>query len=239
MLFAHRHLFLFGPRVFSRALGSGARRQLAQTPRRKCGPWPRSVARALGINGRENWRVTTGGHSERLEPSRPMQTHVQVKKISDGLRMSFRILQTARTDCLPTSCSCSSAPRAHAPVLVLVLSCSWSCSSALVLVLECSRARACSCLLCRKIQTSQVFIFRLFAFGSVCCCKIVRQGQFFKPQVLLCFVQALLGHSSNCSSSTSASTSKSADPQQQHQQLECVACSNPCSMFPPAQPVTM
>ena len=109
---AHRQFYLFRPRVFSRALGSGARRQLAQTPRRKCGPWPRSVARALGINGRENWRVTTGGHSERLEPSRPMQTHVQVKKMSDGLRMLFRIQLTSRAVCRATSSSCSSAPLA-------------------------------------------------------------------------------------------------------------------------------
>ena len=37
------------------------------------------------------------------------------------------------------------------------------------------------------------------------------------------------------SSSTSAATTKSADPQQHHhQQLECVACSSPCSTFPPA-----
>ena len=41
--FAHRHFFLFRPRVFSRALGSRARREPARTPRRKCGPWPRSV----------------------------------------------------------------------------------------------------------------------------------------------------------------------------------------------------
>ena len=46
---ALRHFFLFRPRVFSRALGSVARREPAGTPRRKCGPWPRSVARALGV----------------------------------------------------------------------------------------------------------------------------------------------------------------------------------------------
>ena len=43
-------------------------------------------------------------------------------------------------------------------------------------------------------------------------------------------LQALLGHSS---SSTSTSTGKSTDPQQHHLLLECVACSSPCSMFPP------
>ena len=48
-------------------------------------------------------------------------------------------------------------------------------------------------------------------------------------------IQALLGHSSI---STSTSTSESVDLQQQHQQLECVACSSPCSMFPPTQAVT-
>ena len=60
----------------------------------------------------------SGRHSEHAEPSRSMQTHIDVKKMSAGLRMSFRNCMTARTDCLPTSCSCSSA-RARARVLVL------------------------------------------------------------------------------------------------------------------------
>ena len=49
---AHRHFSLFGQQVFSRDLGSGARREPTRTPRRKCGPWPRSVARALGVQSR-------------------------------------------------------------------------------------------------------------------------------------------------------------------------------------------
>ena len=142
MLFAHRHLFLFGPRVFSRALGSGARREPAQTPRRKCEPWPRSVARALGVQSRDNWQVTTGEHFKHVQPSRPMQTRIHIKKMSDGLRMSFRILLTARTDCLPASCLCTSAR----PLMLV-------------------RARA--------SYVRQVFIFRRFAFCSVCCCKMV------------------------------------------------------------------
>ena len=131
--FAHRHFSLFRPGVFPRALGSGARKEPARTPRHKCGPWPRSVARALGVQSREKWQVTTGRHSEHVESSRPMQTTYGLKKKSDGLRMSFRILLTARTDCLPTSCSFSSA---HARARVhLVL---WSCSRARARVLSCS-----------------------------------------------------------------------------------------------------
>ena len=84
----------------------------------------------------ENWQVTTGRHSEHVEPSRPMQTHVRVEKMSDELRMSFRIPLTARTDCLPTSCSCScsSAPRSHSRVVVLVLEC--CCARARVLIFQ-------------------------------------------------------------------------------------------------------
>ena len=122
-------IFSLSAAVFPRALGSVGRREPARTPRHKCGPWPRSVARALRVQSREIWQVTTGMHSEPIEPSRPMRTHVQIKQMSNRLRMSFRILLTACTDCLPTSCLCLSA-RARALVLV--------------------RARAS---LCRTIQT--------------------------------------------------------------------------------------
>ena len=50
----HIGIFVFfRPRIFSRALGSGARREPARTRRRKCGPWPRSVARARGVQSRK------------------------------------------------------------------------------------------------------------------------------------------------------------------------------------------
>ena len=42
--------FLFCPRLFSRALGCGARRGAACTRRCKCGPRPGSVTRALGAH---------------------------------------------------------------------------------------------------------------------------------------------------------------------------------------------
>ena len=35
-----------------------------------CGPWPRSVARALGVQSGENWETTTGSVSNHLEPRR-------------------------------------------------------------------------------------------------------------------------------------------------------------------------
>ena len=50
---ALRHFLLFRPRVFYRALGSVARREPAGTPGRKCGLWPTSVARALGVQRRK------------------------------------------------------------------------------------------------------------------------------------------------------------------------------------------
>ena len=96
-------------------------------------------------------QVTTGRHSEHVEPSRPIQTEVQVYK---NVRRVAHVVQNSAdgTQWLPAhlalmlecSCSCSSAPRAHARVLVAVLSCLCSCSTArrrrvrVVLVLECS-----------------------------------------------------------------------------------------------------
>ena len=106
-------------------------------------------------SGGSKFQVTTERHSEHVEPSRSIQTHVKAKKMSDGLRRSFIILLTARTYCLPTSRLCSNA-RARVRVhLVLMLECSWPCSRAhvrarlhlvvvfaveFVLVLECSSA---------------------------------------------------------------------------------------------------
>ena len=95
--------------VFSRALGLG-RQGTRLNPGCKFRSRPGSMARALGVQSREIWEITTGRHSEHVEPCRPMQTHAQVQKMSHGLRMLFRVLLTPRTDCLATSCSCSSAP---------------------------------------------------------------------------------------------------------------------------------
>ena len=47
VVFSHIHFM-----VFSRALGSGSRRDPARTPRRKRGPCTRSMAIALGVQSR-------------------------------------------------------------------------------------------------------------------------------------------------------------------------------------------
>ena len=65
--------FLLWPRVFSRALGCGARRGLACTPRCKCGSRAASVARALGVQNRGIWRVTTGSLCDESQPTRPVE----------------------------------------------------------------------------------------------------------------------------------------------------------------------
>ena len=78
---ALRHFLLFWPRVFYRALGSVARRKSAGTPGCKCGPWPTSVAHALEV---QESHVPTGRHSEHVGPSKPLLTHVHVKRMSDG-----------------------------------------------------------------------------------------------------------------------------------------------------------
>ena len=65
--------FLFRSRVFSRALGCGARRGPACTPRCKCGSRPGSVARSLGVQSYEIWQENTGSLSDQLEPTRPTQ----------------------------------------------------------------------------------------------------------------------------------------------------------------------
>ena len=56
--------------------------------RRKFGPRPSSVARALGVQSRENWQVTTGSVSDDLEPTGLIQT-----------RNKFRIFKEHRQIC--------------------------------------------------------------------------------------------------------------------------------------------
>ena len=66
--------FLFRPR-FSCALGCGARRGAECTLGASFGSGRGSAARALGVQGRENWQVNTGSLSAELEPTRRMETH--------------------------------------------------------------------------------------------------------------------------------------------------------------------
>ena len=79
---AHRHFFLFRPRVFSRVLSAPGH---ARSPPELHGA---SVGSGRGsrhaFSGDSKSLVTTGRHSEHVEPFRPMQTHVQDKTISDG-----------------------------------------------------------------------------------------------------------------------------------------------------------
>ena len=64
----------------SRALGFVARREPARTPRRKFG-----LAEVRGTySGGFKWQVPSGSDSEHVEPSRSVQTHVQVKTMSDS-----------------------------------------------------------------------------------------------------------------------------------------------------------
>ena len=57
------HARLGGPRVVSRALGCGARRRAACTPRRRCWSRPGSVACALSVQSRAIRQVITGSFS--------------------------------------------------------------------------------------------------------------------------------------------------------------------------------
>ena len=67
--------FLFRPRVFSRALGGGARREPAFILQRKLGPQPGFVERALGVHSREELALFAGPLSAEPEPTRTMETH--------------------------------------------------------------------------------------------------------------------------------------------------------------------
>ena len=132
--FVQWHFLLFRPWVFSRGLGCGARRRPACTLRCKCGPWTRSVASALGVQSHENRQVSTGRHSERLEPSRRMQTHTVKTNPTGFPNAADGMHKLPGHLVLLLSCSCSFSS-ALALVLVLVLEC--FCLRARARVLEC------------------------------------------------------------------------------------------------------
>ena len=75
-LFPEYETFYFRPRVFSRALGCGARRGPTCT-RCKCGSRPGSVARALDLQSREIWQLTRGSLSDELDD----QAHRNVQNV--------------------------------------------------------------------------------------------------------------------------------------------------------------
>ena len=60
-------------------------------PNTKAQVWPLSEVRGRCSEGSKS-QVTTGKHSEHVEPSRPMQTHVQVKKNARRFIVLSRIL---------------------------------------------------------------------------------------------------------------------------------------------------
>ena len=96
---------------------------------------------------RENWQVTTGGHSEHVKPYRRIKTHVRGE--NNVRRVSHGVLLTSSTDCLATSCTCSSACARARVRLVLVLLCSFS--SARVLVCAGVLEWSCSCSNCSSV----------------------------------------------------------------------------------------
>ena len=140
--FAHGHCLL-RPRVFSRALGSGAPREATRPPGRKCG-WTLDEVRGKFSGGFKPQNMANNYRAE-FRARRAIQArHSNPRAGSQNIRRvakSFITLLTARAGCLPTSRSCSS-PRARARVhscpctsgrdrarvLMFVLDCvSWLC----------------------------------------------------------------------------------------------------------------
>ena len=87
---ALRHFFLNVPAA-GLALGSVARGEPARTPHASLGPgrgpWQ--------MRGGSKSQVRSGSNSENVKPSRPPQTHVQVKTKSDGSYVQVRRSPTA------------------------------------------------------------------------------------------------------------------------------------------------
>ena len=75
---AHLHAFLRRSWLFSRALGCGARREPACTPRCNFGSREGSVARILSVQSRKIWQVIAAIISAELQPSKIMENpHVK------------------------------------------------------------------------------------------------------------------------------------------------------------------
>ena len=71
LFFAHRQAAAGRFLALSAAWHAG---DPACTLRRKCGPWPGSVARALGVQSRDELALFAGSFSSQPEPIRSMET---------------------------------------------------------------------------------------------------------------------------------------------------------------------
>ena len=109
----HLNAFLRRPCVFSRAVGCGACRAAACTPRREFGPRAGFVARALGVQSSEIWQVITGLLSAALGPCKTLQNahashccKVQQHDNNNRFKLSSVILRTLLCVCGPLIYMC-------------------------------------------------------------------------------------------------------------------------------------
>ena len=107
-----KFLLFTGRGSFSRALGCGARRAPACTPRCKCGSRPGSMARALGVQSREIWQVTTGiafrgCRAEQANGKLTYQLFYSTERRQNNTRFKFSpFLQRRTLQCVCGHCLC-------------------------------------------------------------------------------------------------------------------------------------
>ena len=178
-------LFLiFRPRVFSRALGRGAHRTPACTPRCKCGTRPGSVARALGLQMSRNLASNHGIAFRQARappgPCQPQKCHVFSFFFSPspllflkyhGYRQRLGSHGTT-TAALPSFSLCDSHERCF---------CLWVRARVRVIVGSYS---ACACVIVgsysstaagtrNTISTTEVLVYCSFSFLLLVCCLLL------------------------------------------------------------------
>ena len=92
-----KNRYLFGPPVFSRAVGCVARKEGRVYATAQCEPRPMSVAGALGLQTRGLWQVTRGETSRPATAKQVHETQTQTKEQEQVLACCCPLCVTGRT----------------------------------------------------------------------------------------------------------------------------------------------
>ena len=167
----HLHAFLQRP-CLSRALGCGARRGLACTPRRMFRSRTGSVERALGVQSREISQEITGLLSAELELSKTME-NPHVSCFAPPMTMTCLVIFIV-LHCCKSSLLCGSHGTTRIKFVWTTTMRVWTLHMLVCSVYVMVRVLVSRCVrVCIGVLEPHVSDFFCFFFSACCCCRIM------------------------------------------------------------------